>query len=120
MLQLLQDLLLTIAYTVQDVLPIVIVIFGFQLFILRKPIPHLARIIKGFVLVLLGLGFFLEGLEAALFPLGRLMAQQLPTPHSLPAAPATACRDGRTTTGFTCSHSRSGSRPRWPNRRCSR
>ena len=80
MFQLLQDLLLTIAYTVRDVLPIVVVIFGFQLFILRKPIPHLAKIVKGFVLVLLGLGFFLEGLEAALFPLGRLMAQQLTDP----------------------------------------
>ncbi len=78
--QLLLDLLLTIAYTVRDVLPIVVVIFGFQLFILKKPIPHLGRIIKGFVLVVLGLGFFLEGLEAALFPLGRLMAQQLTDP----------------------------------------
>jgi len=78
--QLLSDLLLTIAYTVRDVLPIVAVIFGFQLFILKKPIPHLSRIVKGFVLVVLGLGFFLEGLEAALFPLGRLMAQQLTDP----------------------------------------
>ena len=32
------------------------------------------------VLVLLGLAFFLEGLEAALFPLGKLMAQQLTDP----------------------------------------
>jgi hypothetical protein len=31
-------------------------------------------------LVLLGLAFFLEGLEAALFPLGKLMAQQLTDP----------------------------------------
>jgi len=33
------------------------------------------------VLVLLGLGFFLEGLQAALFPLGKLMASQLTNPH---------------------------------------
>ena len=77
---LLHDLLMTIAATVVDILPIVVVIFGFQLFILRKPIPHLGRIAKGFVLVVLGLGFFLEGLQAALFPLGRLMAQQLSDP----------------------------------------
>jgi hypothetical protein len=32
------------------------------------------------LLVLLGLAFFLEGLEAALFPLGKLMAQQLTDP----------------------------------------
>ena len=80
MFALLQELLLTIARTVWDVIPIVAVIFGFQLLILRQPIPNLAKIVRGLVLVLLGLGFFLEGLEAALFPLGRLMAQQLTDP----------------------------------------
>ena len=80
MLHILQDLIYVIAVTVWDVLPIVVIIFGFQIFILRKPIPHLKRIITGFVFVLLGLGFFLEGLEAALFPLGKLMAQQLTDP----------------------------------------
>ena len=80
MLHILTDLIFVIASTVWDVLPIALIIFGFQLFILRKPIPNLKRILAGFVLVLLGLGFFLEGLEAALFPLGRLMAQQLTDP----------------------------------------
>lgn len=83
MLQILLDLLLTIAHTIRDVLPIVVVIFGFQLLVLKKPIPNLKKIARGFVLVLLGLGFFLEGLEAALFPLGRLMAQQLTDPSFL-------------------------------------
>ncbi|MDH3631424.1 MAG: DUF1538 domain-containing protein [Gammaproteobacteria bacterium] len=80
MIQIVIDLFNTLKATVWDVLPIVVVIFGFQLLILRKPIPHLKRIISGFVLVLLGLAFFLEGLEAALFPLGKLMAQQLTNP----------------------------------------
>ena len=80
MLQIFHDLLLTLALTLRDVAPIVIAIFGFQLLILRKPIPNLRRIARGFVLVILGLGLFLEGLEAALFPLGRLMAQQLTDP----------------------------------------
>ncbi|MDH3219728.1 MAG: DUF1538 domain-containing protein [Gammaproteobacteria bacterium] len=80
MVHIFEELLFTIAYTVWDVAPIVLVIFGFQLVILRKPIPNLKKIATGFVLVLLGLGFFLEGLEAALFPLGRLMAQQLTDP----------------------------------------
>jgi len=80
MLHILEDLIYVIAVTVWDVLPIVVVIFGFQLLILRKSIPNLKKIITGFVLVLLGLGFFLEGLEAALFPLGKLMAQQLTDP----------------------------------------
>ena len=74
------DLLKTIYDTVWDVLPIAAIIFGFQIFVLRKPVPNLKRIITGFILVILGLGFFLEGLQAALFPLGKLMAQQLTDP----------------------------------------
>jgi hypothetical protein len=86
MLQIFIDLVLTILDTIWDVLPIAVIIFGFQLLILRKPIPNLKKIITGFVLVLLGLGFFLEGLEAALFPLGKLMAQQLTDPEFIAAA----------------------------------
>ena len=41
-------------------------------------------------MVLLGLGFFLEGLEAALFPLGKLMAQQLTAPAFIAADNLTA------------------------------
>lgn len=79
-MQILHDLFFTILSTVWDVLPIAAIIFGFQLLVLRKAIPNLKKIITGFVLVLLGLAFFLEGLEAALFPLGKLMAQQLTDP----------------------------------------
>jgi hypothetical protein len=74
------DLFRAIATTIWDVLPIAFIIFGFQLLVLRKPIPNLRKIIIGFIMVLLGLGFFLEGLQAALFPLGKLMAQQLTDP----------------------------------------
>jgi hypothetical protein len=51
--------------------------------ILRRPIPNLKRVLLGFAFVLLGLAFFLEGLELALFPLGKLMAQQLTAPEFL-------------------------------------
>ena len=67
--------------TVTDVLPIVTIIFGFQIFIIRKPIPNLGKVVLGFVYVLIGLALFLVGLEEALFPLGELMAQQLTDPH---------------------------------------
>jgi len=80
MLHIFTDLLVAIASTVWDVIPIVIVIIGFQRLVLRAPVPNRKRLITGFILVLLGLGFFLEGLQAALFPLGRLMAQQLTDP----------------------------------------
>ncbi|MEE4379432.1 MAG: DUF1538 domain-containing protein [Candidatus Competibacteraceae bacterium] len=76
---LLIDLATTILATTRDVLPIALIMFGFQLFVLRQPIPNMRRVLIGFVYVLLGLSFFLLGLERALFPLGRLMAEQLST-----------------------------------------
>jgi hypothetical protein len=63
--------------TIDDVLPIIGILVGFQVVILRRRIPNLKRVLLGFVFVLLGLTFFLEGLERALFPLGKLMAEQL-------------------------------------------
>ena len=74
------ELINTLFDTVTDVLPIALIIFGFQLFVLRKPIPHVGRVVAGFLYVLIGLAFFLEGLELALFPLGKLMAAQLTDP----------------------------------------
>jgi hypothetical protein len=74
------DLMHTLLDTIADVIPIAAIIFGFQLFVLRKPIPHVGRVIGGFLAVLVGLAFFLDGLELALFPLGKLMASQLTDP----------------------------------------
>lgn len=69
--------------TIDDVLPIIGILVGFQVLVLRRPIPNLKRVLLGFLLVLLGLAFFLEGLERALFPLGKLMAEQLTAPDFL-------------------------------------
>jgi hypothetical protein len=66
--------------TLFDVLPIIIILVAFQVLVLRKPIPNLRRMIVGSIYVLLGLTLFLVGLEEALFPLGRVMAQQLTDP----------------------------------------
>lgn len=76
----LPDLADTLLDTIFDVLPIVTILLGFQLFVLRRTIPNLKKVLIGFVCVLLGLSFFLQGLEMALFPLGKLMAQQLTDP----------------------------------------
>lgn len=65
---------------VKDVLPIATILIGFQVLILRRPIVNPTRVFTGLVFVLLGLALFLEGLELALFPLGRLMAEQLTMP----------------------------------------
>ena len=66
--------------TCRDVLPIIILIIGFQLLVLRQPIPHLGRLVVGGVYVVIGLALFLAGLEKALFPLGKIMATQLSDP----------------------------------------
>ena len=74
------DFLKTLAATGRDVLPIILLIGGFQLLVLRQPIPHLRRVLVGGVYVVIGLALFLAGLEKALFPLGKIMAAQLSDP----------------------------------------
>lgn len=66
--------------TMMDVLPIASVLFFFQLFVIRKSVPNAASVLMGFAFVLVGLTLFLVGLEMALFPVGRLMAEQLTSP----------------------------------------
>ncbi len=80
MTEFLGQLLAVTIDTVFDVLPIVLIIFGFQFLVIRKPVPHLKQVVLGFIYVLLGLSFFLVGLEQALFPIGKLMASQLTDP----------------------------------------
>lgn len=73
----------TILSTSLDVLPIILFIFLFQVFVIRQPIRDLRRLVAGIAFTILGLGLFLVGLEQALFPLGRLMAEQLTHPEFL-------------------------------------
>jgi hypothetical protein len=75
------SLLLTLRDTVRDVLPIILVIFGFQIFILRQRVHNIRKVLTGLVYVILGLACFLVGLEKALFPLGEVMAKQLTDPQ---------------------------------------
>ncbi len=70
----------TVLGMLKDILPIAAILIGFQVLILRRPIRNPAQVAFGLVLVLIGLALFLEGLELALFPLGRLMAEQLTLP----------------------------------------
>ena len=73
----------TLIATIRDVLPIAGILLGFQLLVLRKKLKNPGQIALGFILVLFGLAFFLQGLEQALFPLGKLMAEQLTAPEFL-------------------------------------
>jgi hypothetical protein len=78
----------TLLLLLRDVMPIMGILFGFQFFVLRKPINNPVRVLTGMVFVILGLALFLEGLDLALFPLGRLMAEQLTAPEFIYGAGA--------------------------------
>lgn len=82
-MEMLGQLVFTLLATLRDVVPIALVVFGFQFLVIRRPIPDPRRVILGFVYVLIGLALFVEGLEHALFPIGRLMAEQLTDPSFL-------------------------------------
>ncbi len=76
----LQKITLTFLHTIIDVLPIAGIIFFFQFFVIRKKPANLKRILIGFFYVIIGLALFLQGLEDALFPIGKMMAHQLTDP----------------------------------------
>ncbi|MGD8568098.1 MAG: DUF1538 domain-containing protein [Gammaproteobacteria bacterium] len=60
--------------SIRDLAPIIVVISFFQIFVLQQPIPNLPKLLSGTVMVVLGLGLFIRGLEMALFPIGETMA----------------------------------------------
>ena len=72
--------------TITDVLPIAVIIFGFQFAVLRRRPANLGSILLGFAWVLIGLSLFLLGLKWCLFPLGRVMAEQLTSPTFIASA----------------------------------
>lgn len=73
----------TMRGSVRDLAPIFVVIAVFQLLVLQQPIPDVAQLLGGAVLVILGLTFFVIGLEAGLFPLGESMAHDFASKGSL-------------------------------------
>ena len=60
--------------SVRDLSPIILVIGFFQLFVLQQPIPNITDIFIGTLFVVMGLTFFIYGLEMGLFPIGETMA----------------------------------------------
>jgi len=58
----------------RDLLPVILVIAFFQIFVLQKPIPNMGQLFVGTLLVVIGLNLFIKGLETGLFPIGENMA----------------------------------------------
>jgi len=60
-----------------DLLPIVLVVSFFQIFVLKQPFPNFAEVLVGFGFVVLGLVLFVEGLKVGLFPIGENLSSDL-------------------------------------------
>ena len=77
----LKDSLITLVQdglsSLRDLLPIVLVISAFQLFVFREPVTGLVSIAAGMLFVVAGLTFFIFGLRLALFPVGESLAYAL-------------------------------------------
>lgn len=63
--------------SVRDLAPIFAVVLFFQLLVLQQPLPDIERLLAGVFFVVLGLTFFIYGLELGLFPIGEAMAHAL-------------------------------------------
>lgn len=63
--------------SMRDLLPIVLVISFFQVFVFREPAARLLPMVSGALLVIAGLTFFIFGLRLALFPIGEGLANAL-------------------------------------------
>jgi len=77
MAELIQMFMDTLQRTLRDIAPIIIMLLFFQFIILRAPLIAPMRVLRGFAYVILGMVFFLMGLQEAIFPLGEVMARQL-------------------------------------------
>ncbi len=73
---LLEELLATIKESGLNLLPIILIIGGFQLFIFQTLPEDFMTIILGFIIVIFGVAFFLMGLELGVFPLGNSLSNE--------------------------------------------
>ncbi|MCP5145550.1 MAG: DUF1538 domain-containing protein [Gammaproteobacteria bacterium] len=60
--------------SLRDLAPILIVVAFFQIVVLQQPVEDIGRMLAGVVFIVLGLTFFIHGLEQGLFPIGESMA----------------------------------------------
>lgn len=61
--------------SLRDLLPIILVVAFFQIVVIQQPLENIAEIFTGVIFIVLGLTFFIYGLEMGLFPIGESMAR---------------------------------------------
>jgi len=67
-----------------DLAPVLAVVLIFQLGVIRQPLPNVLDLVGGMICIVVGLTFFVIGLEQALFPLGESMVYAFARKGSLP------------------------------------
>jgi hypothetical protein len=83
MIQSLRALGRALVGSMRDLLPVVVVVVFFQLAVLQQPLPNVVQLLTGLLMVVLGLTFFINGLEIGLFPIGESLAHALARKGSL-------------------------------------
>lgn len=76
-MDLISGFLRSILSTALDVLPVAIFMLFFYRVVLRQRLANRRNILVGLAFVVVGLALFLQGLDKALFPVGRMMVEQL-------------------------------------------
>ncbi|MBN2963592.1 DUF1538 domain-containing protein [Sulfurospirillum sp. T05] len=80
---LLHEFLKTLKESFLNLLPIILIIVGFQLLVFQTLPPNTSSIVLGFGIVVLGVAFFLMGLEIGVFPLGNSLSSEFLERRSL-------------------------------------
>lgn len=71
------QLLKALLSSFKDLIPIILVVSFFEIFVLQQAPDNLFSILIGLVFIVIGLTFFVFGLEMGLFPIGESLAQAL-------------------------------------------
>jgi hypothetical protein len=66
----------TLIESARNLIPILLIIIGFQLFVFQSVPDDVWTIIIGFIIVIIGVTFFLMGLEIGIFPLGNNLSSE--------------------------------------------
>lgn len=66
----------TLLHALKNLLPIVLVVAFFQIFILHQMPENPGRLALGLLIVAVGIALFLQGLELSIFPVGKSLANQ--------------------------------------------
>lgn len=67
---------LTLLESLNNLIPILLIIVGFQLFVFQSVPGDVGSIVLGMVIVVVGVAFFLMGLEIGVFPLGNSLSNE--------------------------------------------